>query len=302
MRNLVCENCNSENLVSLKIESDSYEANRLCVSCYCANSTEDNLLEKLSEIHFSGLEYFNYSNNEFLKNIKKNNNLGIRFISPLKEFDFAKFQSYFFINGHLYIVSNKLCYADYDIRRTLKGTIYYKHIEPFYYVFKAIYAGRNTEFIDDCGKGIYTGDILRFLGAYSDERKPHKYFKKDRLINKDNPHLNETFGVVSSYGFCPEAFQVAIDNSGAFLCHASELEILGNIFYDLTPNKRIDIWKEACAIGANYDGFWNKHSVNSLKEDFMKIKTPSFIKMKIEKKSRQGTGFLKSLMRMLKIS
>jgi hypothetical protein len=179
--------------------------------------------------------------------------------------------------------------------------LYYNYIKPYYFVIKGLYAGINTGFRDDSNNEIYTGDIIRTKGCYSKERDPHKYFKKDRNIPEKNNHLYECFGVVSSYSFCTEAYQVVLDNHGAFLCHATELEILGNIFYNLIPNKPIDIWREACIIsqpGYSPTGFWNIHTRNSIKEDLSEIKTPSFIEV-IPNKTQKFNFNIISILRKL---
>jgi len=298
MRNIKCDYCDRELLESFSKEPDTYgDGTNLCESCYVKGSTEDVLLERFSKIYFSKLEDNKYFEFDFLNENFSITSSNIRFINPLNEFDFSDFKSYFFIDSQLYVISRSPHYAEFDVRESLKNTMYYKFVKSFGYVIKGLYAGRNTGFKDDENKNIYTGDIVRFLGANSRGRDPFKYFENDRLIPENNEILFECYGVVSYQPAGSEGYMVVLDNHGAFLCHAMELEILGNIFYDLTPNKRVDIWREACSIGIGYNGFGDKRTRDSLKRDMGKIKTPNFLKTPIQDTDTKKGSFISRLFR-----
>jgi len=273
-----CDNCDKPIFLPYHeglFGANDYKNNPWCLDCEMKLLSEDKRMDRLSKIHFASLNQKSYS----VDLLRVYNPYDIRFINPQCEFDFAEFGSYFFHNGELYVITQKQSYEKINVSNSLRATYYYNFIKPNDYIIKGAYAGHDTGFIDDNHAKIYTGDIIRTKGTYSQERDPHKYFLKDRYIPKENDYLYECYGVVSSYTFCLEAYQVALDNNGAFLCHSCELEILGNIFYDLIPDKPIDIWKEACSLaqsGHKSDGFWNIHTRDYIKDDLKKIKTPSF--------------------------
>lgn len=258
--------------------NDSSKVNFLCEECSLSPLAEDRLMDRLSKMHFASLRGGNSDGftSYLLSRYKLYN---IRFINPQSEFDFARFGSYFFHGGAMYVITDRQEYKEYDVRRSLSDTYYNRVIKPNNYIIKGLYAGHDTGFKDDNNESIYTGDIVRTKGTHSKDRDPHQYFQKDRYTPEENEHLYECYGVVSSYTSCLEAYQVALDNHGAFLCHSSELEILGNIFYDLTPGETVDIWKESCSLaqsGYHADGFWRIHTRDSIKDDLKKIKTPGF--------------------------
>lgn len=223
------------------------------------------------------------SSYQFLKNgnqdIRKAKPLGpeVRFIDGLETFSHAGFGSYFFYKNQLYVKPNtnpqvkieeEILQSPFGKRLFIKGP-----------VIKAYYAGHNTGFRDDSGRSVFTGDIIRLKGSHVENRDPSTYDGKDLYIPRFGDHQYEVYGVVSCSSICNYAYQVVLDNHGAFLCHASELEILGNIFYNLDPDHRIDIWGAGCSLAqSGYDpkGFWNQHSRDSIKEDLKYIKTPSF--------------------------
>lgn len=221
----------------------------------------------------------------------------VRFINSFKEFDYARFENYFFHREGLYVKTEKEFYRQDDEAKQIFNTIYSRHITPGEAVIKVIYAGHDTGFRDDTGSGIFTGDIIRLKGSNAAARDPASYLTKERYIPEQGEFLYDVIGVVSCNSICNYAYQVILDNQGAFLCHGSEMEVLGNIFYNLNPDQCVDIFGRGCSIEQwGFDPNWNIDSRETLKEKFKKINTPSFIKTeKSNALNQEKSSFLKSL-------
>lgn len=269
-----------------------YEVNQLvlCDECWHHIDQEQDILVISSYLYFSN----SYKVNDYRK-------IKLRYINPFDEFDYAKFGSYFFIKDELFIITHKLGYKRYDVKKSLKNTIYYRMTPNNSFVIKGIYSGQDTGFRDDNDERIYTGDILITEGFYNSQRDPYNYFKKDRNIPKDDIiSLYKVCGVVST-GSNPQSFmhiaegklkdkiyEVVLDNHGAFLSHSTKIKVIGNIFYNLERGENIDIWEAACALAqSDYskDGFWRVFSLDTVEKELKKNKTPSFKskKIKVEK-------------------
>ncbi|MCH4552193.1 A1S_2505 family phage non-structural protein [Aestuariibaculum lutulentum] len=249
----------------------------LCEECHYNGNREEFTLSVSSNLYFLNNRYLNriekYQNKYFIRK-------DIRYINPLNEFDYAKFGYYFFYKKDLYVISDNPKYKGLDLKNNFINSVYGNFMRSDLFMIKGLYAGKDTGFIDDNDAKIYTGDIIRLkeVGHYS-VSDALKSFKKDRFVANENQLLIEVYGVVSSQIYFPEAYHAVLQGTGGFLCYGTEMEIIGNIFYDLTPNKRIDIRKKAIKIAhSNNDpnGFWNIHTTENISENLKLIKTPSF--------------------------
>lgn len=277
-----CSQCGSNHNVSFRNELYQWNSHYvdqmyLCVECFTNYQKEELRLSISTYTYFSNQKCLFSEKNDVDKSFVKKK---IRFINNLCQFDYAEFGAYFFYCNELFVISDEIIYKDFDIKNKFIKTIY-SNTNNF--IIKGLYAGHDTGFLDDGGEIIYTGDIIRMKGTLSfDERDPHKYFEKYRNVPKKNQNIFDVYGAVSSNEICREAYQVVLEDYGAFLCHGIEMEVLGNVFFELNPNERIDIWKKASEIaqsGFDSNGFWNIYSRENIKVNLNKIQTPSFKKI-----------------------
>jgi hypothetical protein len=285
--NITCSQCGSQKNVSFRDKLyhwNSHYVNQmyLCDECFNNYNKEEFSISVSSNLYFL--------NNRNLNKVHIENNRhfvrkDIRFINSLNEFDYAKFGYFFFDKDDVYILSDNPRYKELDLKNTITNTVYTPFRKPNYYEIKGLYAGHDTGFKDDFNKKIYTGDIVRVKGAHSNERDPFKYFEKNRLDSSNNKNLFEVVGIVTSSPECSNTYQVILFYDGwvplgqsqyhsFFLCHASELELMGNIMFNLEPNKRIDI--SGAAYSTARQGALNITNIKNIREDLMNIKTPSF--------------------------
>lgn len=210
----------------------------------------------------------------------------IRFINSFDEFDYARFGSYFFNDGELFVMTDKQGYKTNDIKSKLTNTINEKYLTQSKYIIKGVFAGQDTGFRDVNDERIYTGDIVLAEGFINEERDPYVFEEKVRnLGNNKNKNIFNVCGIVASNphdfkSVYKNVYQVVLDNHGAFLVFCTKIEIIGNIFYNLKRSENIDIWRKACSLsqsGYHENGFWRQHSMETVKDDLKKIKTPSFV-------------------------
>jgi hypothetical protein len=269
-----------------------YNESVLCEECYNHNDKETDILAISSFFYFSS----NFKVNDYRK-------IKIRYINPFDEFDYAKFGKYFFIDDELYIITKNKKYASLDVKKKLRNKIYSAHLTNKDFVIKSIYAGQDTGFRDDYDKRIYTGDIVINEGFSNPEREPYSYYKKNRnsFENKDQVHYYKVCGAVSAIPSqyykqknhpIDKIYQVVLNNHGAFLSHSIKIEIIGNVFYNLNRESKINIEQLAASFaqsGFYENGFWKNYSIETAKEGFRKIKKPSFNQPRTNPKKESKT-------------
>jgi len=131
------------------------------------------------------------------------------------------------------------------------------HLSNIRGIKKGVYAGQNTGFKDIYSKEIFTGDVISFKW---------NNFKG--------------CAVVSSM-FHRKEFHVIGNFWNSSLSELSEMEIIGNIFFDLDKASNINISRVAHLIG-NYgiEGFENLNEIQKVKQFLSSKITPSFKRRK----------------------
>ena len=284
--NTSCSQCGSKNNVLFRDKFyhwNSHYVNQmyLCDECFNNYNKEEFSLSVSTNLYFLNNRSINKVHIENNKHFVKKD---IRFINTLNEFDYAKFGYYFFDKDDVYVISNDPRYKEFDLKNIIPTNVYSAFRNPNYYEIKGLYAGHDTGFKDDFDKKIYTGDIVRIKVTDSNVRDPFKYFEKNRLESSDK-NLFEVVGIVTSSPECPNTYEVISFYDGwvplghsqyypFYLCHATELELIGNIMFNLEQNMRIDI--RGVAYSTARQGMLNILNIKNIREDLMKIKTPSF--------------------------
>ena len=205
-------------------------------------------MEKSNELDFTKLTNLN-SIKEFcetriieiaLGDLKMNNhNCKVRFIDPNGNFGVTGLGCFFFLEDCMYILTNDKNYEpfhnpdiydfrdDFDILRISTQ-----------YIVRVIFAGVFTGFIDDKGDRIFTGDVVSTKVLLNP--KIPSSGGKNRARNLDEERngsfceagVNEIFGV----------FSIILDNHSVPLSWATELEIIGSLFFELEKGEtEVDI-------------------------------------------------------------
>ena len=257
---------------------------RLAVCSYGHLLNDDNVIKPF---HFNEVLLRSHGSWFDHREVKKINIKKIvRFIDSQGHFKLINYGNYLFYDENLFIqkhfgwdlsegIEDRISRQDRISRPSyLANLLYDNNISDFSILNsldKVFYAGHFTGFIDDNAKPIYTGDIIRLkYGTYAVSRDPKFYLKKDRYVPEKGEGTGEVYGVVLDDITNPETYKILLDHYTVCLCHGTEMEVLGNIFFNLNPNERINLEKSAI-------DFYRSQRIETIREDLATIKTPSFI-------------------------
>lgn len=172
----------------------------------------------------------------------------IRFINPNNQFDYAKFGEYFFFEDQLYILSDRLGYKEFDIKKKFRNSTFEKMLLNKEYLVQGYFAGFYIGRKDYSGNKIYYGDILKIeMNNYSKCLGCQFYngpdFKQIESLSQRGL-LNMIFGPLTfhpGWHNCKnpnEPFSIMDQHFGVIpnLCSALTVEIVANVFYDIAFN------------------------------------------------------------------
>lgn len=180
---------------------------------------------------------------DWRKNLQK-----IRFINPENKFDYAKYGDFFVCDNKFYVITERIGYKKYDLKKSIKDSYYKNIIDDKKFVIEANYAGFYIGRKDDFGESIYFGDILKIdIDSYSKcincsfYNGPDKH-NIERL--KKIGIIGEIYGPVfigSAWNNClnpDEKYSLFEQDFGVIpnLCMAKKIEIVANIYYDAKFN------------------------------------------------------------------
>jgi hypothetical protein len=187
----------------------------------------------------------------------------VRYIDNEKTFNYSECGKYIFYKSDLYVYLGFSTIKESELNLSLKTNL--RNFK------KVIFAGHDTGFKDDFRRKIFTGDVIQLNSNHnSSKRNPYKCYNKNLEFSNPFDARTALCGAVTHHNTL-EDYCIPFDMNAAFLCHASAIQIIGNVFYSLNSTKRIDV------INLAYD--YNLRSKNisiNPKMFFKTIKTPSF--------------------------
>ena len=239
----------------------------------------------------------------------------IRYITSSCTFGYAEDGSYFIHNDICYVGTNDFILEKLNVKRELHDLGVKHNLDDYLFIIKVTFAGQDTGFRDDFGKVIFTGDVVILVGCYSKELDLYDGTNKSRnKYIKDSDKCSTVCGVVGSNPvhqrmYNHPLYEVVLDNHGAFLVTARTIEIIGNVFYDLPKDEPIDIWTLAGRFafsGIKENGFWSNNTIETAKEAFLEIPTPTFLannesitKMRLKRPFSWIKSTIQSFMRLI---
>ncbi len=146
--------------------------------------------------------------------------LTVRFIDINCKFGYAKFGEFTFNRDRFVLITRDARYKNQHNAYFNKDCIGYKiRTSPEYYFVEAMFAGVFTERVDCNGKPIFTGDFVR-----ADDYTVSGYARE--------------FGSSIASGVCAmkyfDKYVLLLDNHCLFLDDANRLEVMGNVFFDIS--------------------------------------------------------------------
>jgi hypothetical protein len=180
----------------------------------------------LFEIASEGLEAESYS-------------VKVRFIDPDGKFGYTALGRFFFVDDCMYLIDRERKYQSYHNPDILD---FNEELEILkftgYVIVRVIFAGVFTGYYDDKGKRIYTGDVVSARVLLNPTIPSNG--GRNRARNFDN----ETKGIFCEAGVNEifENFSIILDNHSVPLSWATELEIVGSLFFELEKGEtEVDI-------------------------------------------------------------
>lgn len=163
----------------------------------------------------------------------ENHSVKIRFIDMNGSFGVTGLGHFFFIDDCMYIITKDNKYAashNPDILDFSEELDILNYTDEF--VARVILAGIFTGFYDDNGKRIFTGDVVN-ARALVNPTFP-SVGRESRAKNKNSEEKGSFIkaGVSDMNG----EYSLILDNHSIPLSWATELEVIGSLFFDLTNN------------------------------------------------------------------
>lgn len=151
--------------------------------------------------------------NKFLPGIK------VRFVAANKKFGYAYFGNFFFHGDDFYVWEQDEKYAE-DHNQYIVEEVFGDECKGRGYARRVIFAGVLTDFVDDNGEGIYTGDVIKL----TKEDEPTSYFAVGAWSREDGK---------GEYCFILDNHNWSLEECQRQKYHMTRV---GTVFYQLDPS------------------------------------------------------------------
>jgi hypothetical protein len=223
-----CSNCGQTPADYISTShSNNYELDqlKLCLECSHSFRKETDILTSATNMYF----------NRHLGRGYKDKEKRIRFIDPINRMEFVEFGKYFFVGKELYIISNRLEYAKFDVKSDLRAKNRRFYVPKNHFVVNVSYAGQQTGFYCSQGSEIYTGDIVRARGTRKDIDLFIDCGGDETNAEKSNYDFigvvcSEPNNYIQNSNEFPKKYQVSVERVGEPLDIESKYEILNTVF------------------------------------------------------------------------
>ncbi len=133
---------------------------------------------------------------------------------------------------------------DFKLTGRLQNLEVFKDIK----IFPVIFAGFYTGYRDDKGKKIYTGDVVKATMFMEADIPSNGGMSRAKLVN-ERPHSGyTTIAGVNSFGHRNDDYYYILDQIPVPMRNTKKVKVIGNVFYDLDPDKLTVNIGERCAM------------------------------------------------------
>lgn len=169
----------------------------------------------------------------------------IRFIDLNGKFGVTGLGRFFFVDDCMYVLTKDKKYeSDHnpDILDFNEDLEILKFTE--YFIVRVIFAGVFTGFCDDKGERIFTGDIVSAKVLLNPTIPSNGGTNRAKNLDSENKGSFCNAGVNEMFG----NYSIILDNHSIPLSWATELEIIGSLFFDLKKGEpEVDICALCCS-------------------------------------------------------
>lgn len=169
----------------------------------------------------------------------ENHSVKVRFIDSYRKFGYTGYGRFFFVDDCMYIISRDKKYES-DHNPDILEFNEELDILKFsgYFIVRVVFAGIFTGFYDDKGERIYTGDVVSAKVLLNPTIPSNGGANRARNLENEGKGNFCEAGVNEIF----ENFSIILDNHSVPLSWATELEIVGSLFYDLKKGQtEVDI-------------------------------------------------------------
>ena len=174
----------------------------------------------------------------------------VRFIKSDGTFGYASVDNLFFYRDLLFFWTQDEKAKDYLTLDDFKLTGRLQNLEVFIdiKIFPVIFAGFYTGYRDDKGQKIYTGDVVKATMFMEADIPSNGGMSRAKIIN-ERPHSGyTTIAGVNSFGHRNDDYYYILDQIPVPMRNTKKVKVIGNVFYDLDPDKLTVNIGDQCAM------------------------------------------------------
>lgn len=187
----------------------------------CADAFQTEVEQFLDDV-LSGVESDKYDNIE------------VRFILPGRKFRYGGVGDLFVYHGQWYYWTQDKRAKDYMTLADLELTGRLQYLEVFgdIKIYPVIFAGFYTGYVDDTGRKIYTGDVVKATMSTNIEQPSFGGRSRARAFGGRKAGYTSIVGV-DSFADRDDDYYYILDNCPMPMKYTTTVRIIGNVFYDL---------------------------------------------------------------------
>jgi hypothetical protein len=209
----------------------------------------------------------------------------VRFINDDGSFGYTSVCDLFFYHDQMYYWTQRktqkehLTLDDFKLYGALKNLEIFEDVK----IFPVIFAGIYTGYLDDRGKKIYTGDVVKANvimntslisnGGMGRARHPNKNYKGSVFI-----------AGVNNFAERGDDYYYILDNCPIQMYYTSKVVVIGNVFYDLDRDEmKVDIGERCAMLAYPYHINMRNLHIKMAHAPYFKCKTWQDVALKVLK-------------------
>ena len=181
---------------------------------------------------------------QFLENLLMGGDLedyedvDVRFVKSSGKFSYGGVADLFFFHDQWYYwtqdkrAKNYMTLADFE----LTGRLKYLEIISNIKIYPVIFAGFFTGYIDEKGRKIYTGDMVKTTVIPCADIPSSGGRNRARMRNGKDVYGYTTIAGVDSFVDRDDDYYYILDNCPIAMRYTKQVRVIGNVFYDLDHN------------------------------------------------------------------